>query len=54
MTEGRIDEARATAEQLLTFYPEFSLERYRMLHMYKNKEDSQRLIGYLREAGLPE
>ncbi|MDH3970030.1 MAG: hypothetical protein OEU56_23710, partial [Rhodospirillales bacterium] len=54
VAEGRLDEARATANELLKFFPEFSLKRYGMLHMHKNKEDSQRLIGYLREAGLPE
>ncbi len=51
---GRMDEARDTAMELLKFFPEFSLKRYRMLHMYKNEEDSERLIGYLRKAGLPE
>ncbi len=54
VAEGRIDEARVTANELLEFFPEFSLNRYRMLHIYKNKEDSQRLIGYLSKAGLPE
>lgn len=54
VAEGRIDEARVTANELLKFFPEFSLNRYRMLHIYKNKEDSQRLIGYLSKAGLPE
>ncbi len=51
---GRMDEARDTATELLNFFPEFSLKRYRMLHIYKNEEDSERLIGYLRKAGLPE
>ncbi len=51
---GRMEEARGIARELLKFLPEFSLKRYRMLHMYKNEEDSQRLIGYLRKAGLPD
>ena len=51
---GRMDEARSTANELLKFLPEFSLSRFRMLHMYRKSEDSQRLIGYLRKAGLPE
>ncbi|MEE8636109.1 MAG: tetratricopeptide repeat protein, partial [Acidiferrobacterales bacterium] len=54
VAEGRIEEAHDTAKELLTFFPEFSLKRFRMLHIYKNEEDSQRLIGYLRKAGLPE
>ncbi len=51
---GRMKEARDTADELLKFFPDFSLKRYRMLHMYKSEEDSQRLVGYLRKAGLPE
>ena len=51
---GRMEEARETANELLKFFPDFSLKRYRMLHIYKSEEDSQRLIGYLRQAGLPE
>ena len=51
---GRMEEARRTANELLKFLPEFSLSRFRMLHMYKKPEDTQRLIGYLRKAGLPE
>ncbi len=54
VAEGRIEEAHDTAKELLRFFPEFSLKRFRMLHIYKNEEDSQRLIGYLRKAGLPE
>ena len=51
---GRMEEAHRTANELLKFFPEFSLSRFRMLHMYRKPEDSQRLIGYLRQAGLPE
>ncbi len=51
---GRMEEARRTANELLKFLPEFSLSRFRMLHMYKKTEDTQRLTGYLRQAGLPE
>ncbi len=51
---GRMEEARDTANELLKFFPEFSLKRYRMLHIYKREEDSRRLVGYLRQAGLPE
>ena len=51
---GRMDEARKTADELLKFFPEFSLSRFRMLHMYRKPEDTQRLIGYLRQAGLPD
>ncbi len=54
VAEGRMEEARETAKELLRFFPEFSLKRFRMLHIYKNDEDSQRLIGFLRMAGLPE
>jgi adenylate cyclase len=54
VAEGRLDEARATAARLIVFVPEFSLKSYGMLHRYKNKEDSERLIRLLRKAGLPE
>jgi adenylate cyclase len=51
---GQMEEARSTADELLNFFPQFSLSSFRMLHMYRKPEDTQRLIGYLRQAGLPD
>jgi tetratricopeptide (TPR) repeat protein len=51
---GQIEEAKASAQALLTFFPTFTLAHYRMLHLFKNPDDTERLIDVLRKAGLPE
>ncbi len=51
---GRKEEARATAQELLEKYPDFSLSSWTWLGLYKNPEDSKRLSDVLRQAGLPQ
>jgi adenylate cyclase len=51
---GRLEEARETAKTLLTFLPSFSIARFRILHMFRNEEDSRHMIDALRKAGVPE
>jgi adenylate cyclase len=51
---GHVEEAKTSAQELLTFFPAFSLARYRMLYLFKKPEDTDRIIAALREAGLPE
>jgi len=49
---GREDEAKAMAQQLLKRHPKFSLTSFKFAHTYKNPEDTERLLGALRKAGL--
>jgi hypothetical protein len=51
---GRMAEAKEPEQALLGFLPGYSLSRYRLLHMFKNPEDTERMIAALRKAGLPE
>lgn len=51
---GRIEDAKASAEALLHFFPAFSLSRYQMLLFFKNPADSERVKGALRAVGVPE
>ncbi|MFQ5954079.1 MAG: adenylate/guanylate cyclase domain-containing protein [Kiloniellales bacterium] len=51
---GHVEEAKASAQALLDFFPAFSLARFRMLYMFKNPEDTKRVIAALRKVGLPE
>jgi adenylate cyclase len=51
---GRMAEAKGSAQALLDYLPGYSLSRYRLLHMFKNPEDTERMIAALRKAGLPE
>jgi len=51
---GQMEEAKASAKVLLNFLPAFSLARFRMLHMFKNPADTERVIWALRNVGLPD
>jgi adenylate cyclase len=51
---GRMDEARATVEEILKRYPKFSLKRPKRILTYKNPADKERIIENLRKAGVPE
>ena len=51
---GHMEEAKESAQALLNFFPAFSSARFRMLHMFKNPDDTERVISALRQAGLPE
>jgi len=49
---GRLDEARAEANQILTKWPAYKINPTRIL--YKEPSDIQNLLDGLRKAGLPE
>lgn len=49
---GRDDEAKAMARQLLERHPNFSVTSWKFASMYKNPEDTERLLNALRTAGL--
>jgi adenylate cyclase len=51
---GRVEDAKASAETLLRFFPAFSLSRYRFLLLFKNSADVERVRNALRAVGLPE
>jgi adenylate cyclase len=51
---GRMEEARVSVQELLSFFPAFSLTRFRMPQMFKNAADADRVISALRKSGLPE
>jgi class 3 adenylate cyclase/lipopolysaccharide biosynthesis regulator YciM len=48
------DKARTTAEQIIASNPSFSLTNYAKSQPYKDPAQLDRVIGALREAGLPE
>jgi class 3 adenylate cyclase/TolB-like protein/Tfp pilus assembly protein PilF len=48
------DQARSTAEQIIASNPSFSLASYAKSQPYKDPAQLDRVIGALREAGLPE
>jgi len=52
--QGREEEAKAMAQQLLKRHPKFSLSSFNFARKYKNPEDTERLLNALRKAGLPE
>ena len=49
---GRMDEAKEAAQIWLKASPAFSLSTWKLGHLYKKPEDSERLLGALRKAGL--
>lgn len=51
---GEIEEAKKSAQALLNFSPDFSVSGFRMPHIFKNKDDSERVFSALRNAGLPD
>lgn len=51
---GRMEEARASAQELLNFFPAFSLAQFRFALMFKHADDAERVIVALRKTGLPE
>ena len=51
---GQEEETKATVQELLEKYPEFSLRSWSWLRLYKNLEDWKRLLDIFRKAGLPE
>jgi len=51
---GQIEEAKVSAKELLSFFPAFALNHFRMPYMFKQVEDTERVISTLRRVGLPE
>ena len=51
---GRLDEARAAADEVLRQEPDFSISAYAKGLAYRNPEDLARIADGLRRAGLPE
>ena len=50
---GRLEEARAEANEFLNVYPKFSIERWAKTEPYTNPADLEHHIDGLRKAGLP-
>ena len=53
-TEGRTEEARTSASELLGFFPGFTLGGFHMVHVFRDAEVMQRALSALRDAGLPD
>jgi adenylate cyclase len=51
---GQFDEAKERAQTLLSFLPGFSMAGFRMLHMFRNRQDTDRVTAALRKVDLPE
>jgi adenylate cyclase len=51
---GQLEEARAEAAEILRINPNFTIERWKRLAVYKNPKDAEHRIDGLRRAGLPE
>ena len=51
---GQLEEAGAAAAEVLRINPNFTIERWRCLAVYRNPEDAEHRIDGLRKAGLPE
>jgi tetratricopeptide (TPR) repeat protein len=51
---GRVEDAQASAAEILRIKPNFTLEWLAKMLPWKNKDDLNRFIEDLRKAGLPE
>ncbi len=51
---GRQEEARIAAKEVLRLNPKFSAVLFRKMLPYKNQADTERVIGAMLNAGLPE
>jgi adenylate cyclase len=51
---GRLDDARAAADEVRRIEPGFTIERWKVTAAYKRAEDSERLFDGIRKAGLPD
>ena len=51
---GRMEEAQASAQELLNFFPAFSLAQFQFPLMFKHADDAERVMVALRKTGLPE
>jgi adenylate cyclase len=51
---GRVDEARAAADEVRRIEPDFTIERWKPTAAYKRPEDARHLFDGILKAGLPE
>ncbi|MFC1880300.1 tetratricopeptide repeat protein [Thermodesulfobacteriota bacterium] len=51
---GRQEEARIAAKEVLRLNPKFSVALFRKMLQYKNQDETERVIGAMLNAGLPE
>jgi len=51
---GQADAAAASAKELLGFFPAFTVSSFRMLSLFRNEADADKVLRELRNAGLPE
>jgi DNA-binding SARP family transcriptional activator/TolB-like protein len=54
VAQGNLDEAREIAATVKRLDPTFRLTEFSVTQPYRNPQDLERLIGRLREAGLPD
>jgi adenylate cyclase len=52
--DGQLEAARESAQELLNFFPAFTISNFRMPQMFRNSTDSERIVSALRDIGLPE
>jgi hypothetical protein len=48
------EEARIAAKEVLRLNPKFSVALFRKMLQYKNQDETERVIGAMLNAGLPE
>ena len=51
---GHMDDAKGSAQALRDRFPAFSLAGYRSQSIFRNPDDTDRVIDALRNAGLPD
>jgi adenylate cyclase len=51
---NRTEEAHKAVDEILRLHPNFSLEYFAAILPYKRQETTDRFVGALRKAGLPE
>jgi len=51
---GRLEAARAQAQEVLRINPKYCLKQDRRISLWKNQADRERILDGLRKAGLPE
>jgi adenylate cyclase len=51
---GQLEEARREAAEVLRINPDFTIERWNILNVFKDPWDAEHRIDGLRKAGLPE
>jgi TolB-like protein/class 3 adenylate cyclase len=53
-TAAQAEKAARTGRQILKIDPEFKVSNWRFIHLFKSREDQNRILNALRKAGLPE